>query len=149
MGIWLLQNQDYYITAAVIYTGIFSKIQEDAMKRIPQHIGIIPDGNRRWAKVNVLKKGYVHGLEPGLKLIKITPNYGIKELTYYGFTVDNFKRPKEQVTAFSKACINAVEMAGQENTELYAIGNTSRPVFLKSCFHIQAAGIKQPVTPKH
>ena len=142
MGIWLLQNQDYYMTAAVIYTGIFSKIQEDAMKRIPQHIGIIPDGNRRWAKVNGLKKeeGYVYGLEPGLKLIKIAQNYGIKELTYYGFTVDNCKRPKEQVTAFSKACINAVEMAGQENTELYVIG--------KSCFHIQAAGINQPVTPK-
>lgn len=133
MGIWLLQNQDYYMTAAVIYTCIFSKIQEDAMKRIPQHIGIIPDGNRRWAKVNGLKKeeGYVYGLEPGLKLIKIAQNYGIKELTYYGFTVDNCKRPKEQVTAFSKACINAVEMAGQENTELYVIGNTSSPCFPK------------------
>lgn len=48
------------------------------MKRIPEHIGIIPDGNRRWAKINGLKKeeGYVHGLEPGLKLIKIAQNYG-------------------------------------------------------------------------
>ncbi len=98
------------------------------MKRIPEHIGIIPDGNRRWAKLNGLRKeeGYVHGLEPGLKLIKTAQNYGIKELTYYGFTVDNCKRPKEQVTAFSKACISAVEMAGQENTELHVIGKIGR-----------------------
>lgn len=37
------------------------------MKRIPKHIGIIPDGNRRWATENGLKKetGYTFGLEPG------------------------------------------------------------------------------------
>ena len=101
------------------------------MKRIPEHIGIISDGNRRWAKRNGLKKedGYVHGLEPGLKLVKAAQNYGIKELTYYGFTADNCKRPKEQVTAFSKACVRAVKMAEQENTELYVIGNTNSPCF--------------------
>ena len=39
------------------------------MFRIPRHIGIIPDGNRRWAKENGLRKqdGYNHGLLPGLK----------------------------------------------------------------------------------
>ena len=72
------------------------------MKRIPKHIGIIPDGNRRWARQNGLRKeeGYAYGLEPGLKLLRAARNYGIQELTYYGFTVDNCKRPKEQVSAF-------------------------------------------------
>ena len=101
------------------------------MKRIPKHIGIIPDGNRRWAKGNGLEKeeGYAYGLEPGLKLLRAARNHGIRELTYYGFTVDNCKRPKEQVAAFSKACVKAVEMLEGENAELYVIGNTGSPCF--------------------
>lgn len=101
------------------------------MKRVPKHIGIIPDGNRRWAERNGLKKegGYAYGLEPGLGLLRMAQNYGIQELTYYGFTVDNCKRPKEQVNAFSKACIEAVKMIEQENAELYVIGNTNSPCF--------------------
>jgi len=105
--------------------------QEDCMKRIPKHIGIIPDGNRRWAKKNGLKKeeGYAYGLEPGLKLLRAAQSHGVQELTYYGFTVDNCKRPKEQVASFSKACIEAVKMLEQENAELYVIGNTDSPCF--------------------
>lgn len=101
------------------------------MKRVPKHIGIIPDGNRRWAKGNGLNKedGYAYGLEPGLKLLRAARNQGIQELTYYGFTVDNCKRPKEQVTAFSEACVRAVEMLEQENAELFVIGNTGSPCF--------------------
>ena len=101
------------------------------MTRIPKHIGIIPDGNRRWAKTNGLKKeeGYAYGLEPGLKLLQAARRHGIQELTYYGFTVDNCKRPKEQVIAFSKACVMAVKMIEQENVELYVIGNTHSPCF--------------------
>ena len=53
------------------------------MKRIPKHIGIIPDGNRRWAKGNGLKKeeGYGYGLDPGVRLLRAAQNYGIQELT--------------------------------------------------------------------
>lgn len=101
------------------------------MKRVPTHIGIIPDGNRRWAEQNGLKKeeGYAYGLEPGLRLLRAARNHGIQELTYYGFTVDNCKRPREQVRAFSKACVKAVQMIEQENAELYVIGNTGSPCF--------------------
>lgn len=101
------------------------------MKRIPKHIGIIPDGNRRWAVENGLKKeaGYTYGLEPGLRLLQAAQRIGVQELTYYGFTVDNCKRPKEQVAAFSKACVQAVKMIEQENAELYVIGNANPPCF--------------------
>lgn len=101
------------------------------MKRFPRHIGIIPDGNRRWAAGNGLNKeeGYAHGLEPGLRLLQAARHHGIQELTYYGFTVDNCKRPKSQVAAFSKACVEAVKMIEQENAQLYVIGNTSSPCF--------------------
>ena len=65
----------------------------------------------------------------GLKLLHAAQKYGIRELTYYGFTVDNCKRPKEQVAAFSDACVSAVKMIEQENVELYVIGNTNSPCF--------------------
>lgn len=99
--------------------------------RIPEHIGIIPDGNRRWAEENGLtrEKGYEKGLEPGLKLYKMCKEIGIKELTYYGFTTDNTKRPKEQYNAFAKACIDAVKLISKEDASLRVIGNTSSPMF--------------------
>lgn len=101
------------------------------MKRIPKHIGIIPDGNRRWAQGNGLRKenGYAYGLEPGLRLLRAAKNCGIQELTFYGFTVDNCKRPKEQVRAFSKACVQAAEMILRENACLNVFGNTNSPCF--------------------
>ena len=75
--------------------------------RIPKHIGIIPDGNRRWARRAGLPKqdGYAHGLEPGLELLRLARDAGVQELTFYGFTTDNCGRPPEQVQAFSRACV--------------------------------------------
>lgn len=48
--------------------------------RIPKHIGIIPDGNRRWALSQQMEKkdGYQYGLEPGMKLLKKAKEYGVK-----------------------------------------------------------------------
>lgn len=100
-------------------------------QRIPKHIGIIPDGNRRWAKGNGFPKedGYAYGLNPGLQLLRLAQKYGIPELTYYGFTTDNCKRPKEQIRAFSKACVKAAQIIAQENARLHVIGNTKSPCF--------------------
>ena len=74
------------------------------IKNKPKHIGIIPDGNRRWATEHGMgkKDGYQYGLLPGVKLLRMAKANGIDELTYYGFTVDNCKRPAEQFTAFKK-----------------------------------------------
>ncbi|AJA47705.1 isoprenyl transferase [Clostridium pasteurianum DSM 525 = ATCC 6013] len=101
--------------------------------RIPNHIGIIPDGNRRWAVKNGLTKemGYDKGLLPGVELFKCCKEIGIKELTFYGFTVDNTKRPSIQKNAFIKACVKAVEMLSKENASLLVIGNYDSPIFPK------------------
>jgi undecaprenyl diphosphate synthase len=101
--------------------------------RVPNHIGIIPDGNRRWALSRGLTKdkGYSLGINPGLLLFKQCEKYGIKEITFYGFTVDNTKRPEAQKKAFIKACITAVEVLTKENAELLVIGNINSPSFPK------------------
>ncbi|EQB88041.1 undecaprenyl diphosphate synthase [Clostridium punense] len=99
--------------------------------RVPNHIGIIPDGNRRWAENKGFgrEKGYVAGIDPGLVLFKLCQSVGVKEVTYYGFTVDNTKRPTEQREAFTEACINAVRILANEDAELLVIGNTKSPMF--------------------
>lgn len=100
-------------------------------KRLPQHIGIIPDGNRRWAQLKGYEKqdGYSHGIKPGFELYKLCVEIGIKEMTLYGFTQDNTKRPSIQTQAFSKACVDAVmELVGRD-AELLVIGNTESSMF--------------------
>lgn len=101
--------------------------------RIPNHIGVIPDGNRRWAVKQGLGKeqGYGPGLDPGLQLFKICKELGVKELTYYGFTTDNTKRPAVQTKAFTAACIEAVKMLSKEDASLLVVGNSSSPMFPK------------------
>lgn len=101
------------------------------MARLPQHVGIIPDGNRRWASSRGLQKeaGYSYGLSAGLQLLRAAKKRGIRELTYYGFTVDNCKRPKAQVEAFSKACVSAAEIIAKEGADLSVLGNTRSQCF--------------------
>ena len=101
--------------------------------RIPKHIGVIPDGNRRWAVQRVLGKheGYQHGLRPGLDLLKLASEAGVSEITYYGFTTDNCKRPARQVEAFSKACVDAVQLMTSQPVSLLVVGDQTASLFPK------------------
>ncbi|MCM0646937.1 undecaprenyl diphosphate synthase family protein [Clostridium swellfunianum] len=101
--------------------------------RIPNHIGIIPDGNRRWsiAKGLTKEKGYDKGLDPGVQLFRLCQKLGVKELTYYGFTTDNTKRPSIQTRAFTEACVKAVSLLAQEDASLLVVGNTESQMFPK------------------
>ena len=99
--------------------------------RIPEHIAVIPDGNRRWAVAHGMGKGdgYHYGLRPGLLLLRRAKELGIREITYYGFTVDNCKRPSEQVGAFRRACVDAAELLKAEGADFLVLGNTKSRCF--------------------
>jgi len=105
----------------------------ETFKRVPEHIGIIPDGNRRWASENGFEKkdGYKHGINPGFELYEMMLQYGIKEATFYGFTKDNNKREKAQRDAFTQACVDAVELLSGKDANLLVIGNTESAAFPK------------------
>ena len=100
-------------------------------RRIPRHVAFIPDGNRRWAQNRGLLKeeGYAYGLEPGFQLYDICRALGIEELTVYGFTSDNTKRPPEQTAAFQQACVDAVEGLSKLDASLLVVGNDDSPLF--------------------
>lgn len=100
--------------------------------RIPRHVGIIPDGNRRWS-VNQgweKNKGYAHGLNPGVSAVRMAKKYGIKELTFYGFTTDNCRRPAAQVKSFQDACVKAVELTRIDgDVEILVVGDADSKFF--------------------
>jgi undecaprenyl diphosphate synthase len=100
-------------------------------KRLPQHIGIIPDGNRRWAQVRGFEKqdGYKFGIQPGFQLYNLCLELGIREITFYGFTVDNTRRPVAQIKAFQNACVEAVEGLAHRDADLLVVGNTQSQMF--------------------
>jgi len=102
-------------------------------QRLPNHIGVIPDGNRRWAQSNGLNKedGYDYGINPGFELYKACIELGIKEITYYGFTQDNTKRPAVQTKAFQQACVDSVLKLCDYDANLLIVGNTDSPLFPK------------------
>ncbi|MBY0493859.1 MAG: undecaprenyl diphosphate synthase family protein [Cyanobacteria bacterium] len=99
--------------------------------RLPRHVGIIPDGNRRWAEHQGLPRpaGYAAGIEPGLIVLRRAEALGIEEVTAYGFTKENVRRPRAQVVAFQDACTELALLALQEGAALLAVGDTASPVF--------------------
>jgi undecaprenyl diphosphate synthase len=68
-------------------------------KKIPYHVAIIPDGNRRWAKANFLPivEGHRKGFERAKELSRTARKMGIKILTIWAFSTENWNRNKEEI----------------------------------------------------
>lgn len=99
--------------------------------RIPNHVGVIPDGNRRWAVAQGLAKnqGYEQGIQPGSLLCDQLAGLGVKEVTFYGFTKDNNKRPAYQRQSFTQACVASVQAVSNKNYDILVVGNTDSDLF--------------------
>ena len=67
--------------------------------KIPRHVAIIMDGNGRWAKAkNMIRvQGHRAGAESVREVVKAAGEFGVKYLTLYAFSVENWKRPKSEV----------------------------------------------------
>ena len=72
--------------------------------QVPEHVAIILDGNGRWAKKRLLprKAGHVAGSQTVEQICEDAWNLGIKYLTVYAFSTENWKRPKDEVDALMK-----------------------------------------------
>ena len=78
--------------------------EESANIIMPTHIGIIMDGNGRWARKRALphKAGHYQGSQVLKKIIRYCHKIGVKYLTVYAFSTENWKRPKAEVDALMK-----------------------------------------------
>ncbi len=88
---------------------------------IPNHLAIILDGNGRWAKKRGMPRTYGHkvGAENIFKIAALCDKIGIKVLTVYAFSTENFKRPKEEVDYLMKL----PKLLEQENKERFTDHN--------------------------
>ena len=77
-------------------------------RKIPQHVAIILDGNGRWAKAKGMPRNYGHmeGAKTVEKICEEAWRMGIKYLTVYAFSTENWKRPQEEVDALMKLLRN-------------------------------------------
>lgn len=85
-------------------------------ENIPRHIAIIMDGNGRWAKKRKLPRtmGHKAGVETIRRIIKEAHILGIKYLTLYAFSTENWKRPKDEVSALMKLLVEYLRSELQE-----------------------------------
>lgn len=102
------------------------------MSRIPAHIAIIMDGNGRWAKERNLPRALGHraGVETIRRIVKGCNNLGVKYLTLYAFSTENWNRPLEEVNSLMKLLVeylkNEFEELNANDVVINSIGNISK-----------------------
>ena len=105
---------------------------EKEIKGVPCHIAIIMDGNGRWAKQQGKERSYGHkyGVESVRKVTEAASEAGVRFLTLYTFSTENWNRPNEEITALMALLVMAIERETPDlmknNVRLKAIGDLSR-----------------------
>lgn len=99
---------------------------------IPQHIAVIMDGNGRWAKQKGLARvfGHKNAVKAVREITEASAELGVKFLTLYAFSTENWNRPKEEVYALMQLLIRTIrsetETLQKNNIKLKAIGNLEK-----------------------
>ncbi len=97
---------------------------------IPKHIAIIMDGNGRWAKKRSLPRvaGHKRGVDTVEEIVEACAEIGVKYLTLYTFSTENWKRPKDEVSTLMRLLLNSlrdkVNELNKNNIRLTTIGDT-------------------------
>ena len=100
--------------------------------RIPNHVAVIMDGNGRWAKKHGKARifGHESGVESVRSVVEGAGEIGIKHLTLYAFSTENWERPKNEVEALMELLVHAIdnesELLMKNNVRLSAIGDLSK-----------------------
>ena len=101
----------------------------DDIANIPQHIAIIMDGNRRWAKEKGIatKEGHKAGADNLENIAKFCNKIGVKYLTVYAFSTENWKRSKDEVSALMLLLKNYLKKfskdANKDNIKINILGD--------------------------
>jgi undecaprenyl diphosphate synthase len=115
-----------------VQTNKMSLKEEIDLKRLPVHIAIIMDGNGRWARKNGMERfmGHQEGVVSVRKVVEAAGQLGIKYLTVYTFSTENWNRPQEEVDALMALMVMAVRRETKDlmanNVRLQTIGDIDR-----------------------
>ena len=108
------------------------QVSSEAAQNLPRHVAVIMDGNGRWAKSRGLPRieGHRQGAESARAIIRTAGEVGIKYLTLYAFSAENWNRPKDEVDALMKYLIHYLQSETPElnksNVRLEVIGQIWR-----------------------
>tara|TARA_B110000444_G_scaffold258500_1_gene299593 strand:- start:1078 stop:1806 length:729 start_codon:yes stop_codon:yes gene_type:complete len=97
--------------------------------KIPRHIAIIMDGNGRWAKKRLLPRiaGHREGINSVREITRVCGEIGVKYLTLYTFSTENWNRPKKEVSALMSLLLKTINIEVKElhenNVKFSSIGN--------------------------
>jgi undecaprenyl diphosphate synthase len=98
-------------------------------KNVPQHVAIIMDGNGRWAKQQGEDRVFGHheGVNSVREIVEACAEVGVKYLTLYAFSTENWNRPKEEVDALMELLVSTISMEtpklNKNGVRLQAIGD--------------------------
>ena len=99
---------------------------------IPQHVAIIMDGNGRWARLHGKERyeGHIAGVEPVRASLRAAARWGVKYLTLYAFSTENWGRPAGEVSAlmelFCRSVVNETPELKRQGVRIAMIGDRSR-----------------------
>jgi undecaprenyl diphosphate synthase len=111
------------------------KQKQDVLKSsgpIPRHVAIIMDGNGRWAEERHKHRTFGHreGVNSVRDIVEASGQVGVKFLTLYTFSTENWKRPKSEITVLMKLLIKALrdetDKLHENNVKLIAVGDTGQ-----------------------
>jgi undecaprenyl diphosphate synthase len=108
------------------------KLSPAAAANLPTHVAIIMDGNGRWAKQRGMPRveGHRNGVESVRAIVRACGEAGVKYLTLYAFSVENWNRPKDEVDTLMKYLArflkNEIGELNRSNVRLEAIGQIWR-----------------------
>ena len=103
-------------------------LTKDAFEKLPRHVGIIMDGNGRWAKKHKLgvALGHRQGVETLREIIRHTDDLGIQALTIYAFSTENWNRSKEEVGALMQLILDffksEIDELDEKNVRILILG---------------------------
>ena len=109
-----------------------NSLDELDLNRIPEHVGIILDGNGRWAKKRFMPRmaGHREGMKRVVDIVEASSNLGIKYLSLYAFSTENWKRPTEEVSALMNLLIvyvdSQLKRLSDNNVIVRTIGDISK-----------------------
>ena len=116
-------------------------------ENLPQHIGIIMDGNGRWAKKRGLPRsgGHAAGAKTFERIVEDAGNIGIKVVTVYAFSTENWNRPQDEIDALMKLLEdyldNGLERLAGRDVKIHFIGDSAAfsEEFQKKLAHMEKA----------
>ena len=106
-----------------------SHLSADATASLPRHVAVIMDGNGRWAKSRHLPRieGHRRGADSAREIIRTAGELGIKYLTLYAFSAENWNRPKDEVDALMKYLIHYLKTETKESEQKQRAARSHRP----------------------